>query len=109
MLPGSGERGAAGGGAEVAAVGGEAELGDSGAAGAGPDLDDAGHGVGAVERALRAADEFEAIDFGERDGAEVGGLAGGVDGDAIDDEFVVGGFAAADEERGDAAALAGGR
>lgn len=56
---------------------------------------------------MRAANEFEAIGFGERDDTEVGGLAGSIDGDAIDDEFVVGGLAAANEERGDAATLAG--
>jgi hypothetical protein len=60
-------------------------------------LNDAGHGVGAVESALRAADEFQAVGFGQREHAEVGCLARRVYSDAIDDYFVVGGLAAAHE------------
>src|ERR1022692_2886147 len=60
----SGERHVAVGGGEVSAVGAEAEFGSVGATGAGPDLNYAGPGVGAVECALGAAEEFHAVGFG---------------------------------------------
>ena len=57
---------------------------------------------------MRAAEELHAVGFGERKRAEVESAAGFVDGDAIDDHFVVVGIAAAHEQGGQASALAGG-
>ena len=103
----AGKRRVAVSGGEISSVGAEAKFGNLRGAVAGPDLDDAGHGVGAVERALGAADKLHAIGLIQRESAEVEGASGFVDGDAVDDDFVVARFTAADEERGQASALAG--
>ncbi len=71
-------------------------------------LNDAGHRVGAVERALRAANKLQAIGSAEGHDAEVKGSSGIVDGNSVDDDFVVAGIAATNEERGLAAALSDG-
>jgi len=70
-------------------------------------LDDARHGVGTVERALSAASEFYPRVFGQADRAEVHGAAGVVHRHAVDQHLVVTGIATADEQRGQATALAG--
>ena len=98
----------AGGGREVSAIGAEAEFRGTSAAGAGKDLNHAGHGIGAVECALCAAEKLHAVGFGERKRAEVESSSGLVDGDAIDHHFVVIGLATAHEKGRQASALAGG-
>ena len=69
--------------------------------------DDAGAGVGAVDGGVRAAVDLDAVDGGGADGAVVKGAADVLGRNAIDEDKVCGGVAAAQEERGDAAALAG--
>src|ERR1700692_1628620 len=85
----SGERSVAIGRGEISSGSAEAEFGSARTAGAGKDLDDAGHGVGAVERTLRAAKKFHAIRLRKGKRAEIEGAAGFVYGDALDDPFVV--------------------
>ena len=65
---------------------------------AGDDVDDAAHGVGAIDRALRPAQDLDALDIVERDGGEVELVVGGrrvVDADAVDQHQRVAGLAAA--------------
>src|ERR1700723_1071384 len=95
------------GSSEISSVSAETEFWDWSAAGARPDLYDAGHGIGAIESALGSADKFETIGLLQGESAEIECAAGLVDGDAVDDHFVVSGVAAADEERRYSAALTG--
>ena len=71
------------------------------------EADDAGAGVGAVDGGVRAAVDLDAVDGGGADGAVVEGAADVLGGDAVDEDEVRGGVAAAQEERGNAARLAG--
>ena len=84
--------------AQVSAVRAETQFGNGRAAGAGKDLHHAGHGVGAVERALRAANELQTVRSGQGKHAEVEDSAGIVDGNTVHNHFVVGGLAAAHEQ-----------
>jgi len=70
-------------------------------------LNDAGHGIGAVQRALRAANEFQAVRSRQGQHAEVEYSAGIVDRDAVHNYLVVGGLAAAHKQGRQSAALPG--
>ena len=107
LVVGAGDGGLVAVGVEVAGVAGVVEDGVRRAAARGGEVDDGGCGVGAVEGGVGAAIHFEAGEAGGGDVAEVEGAADVVGGDAVDEDFVGGGVAAADEERGDAAGLAG--
>ena len=67
--------------------------------------DDAGGGVGSIEHGVGPAIDLDVLEAEGRDIAEVEAAADVLDGDAIHDDAVGGGSAAADEDRGDAAAL----
>src|SRR6185437_6288724 len=71
------------------------------------DRDDTGPGVGAVDGGVGAAVDLDAFDGGGADGAVVKGAADVLGGNAVDEDKVCGGVAAAQEERGHAAPLAG--
>ena len=96
------------GGGEVSAIGAELNLRRSRAAGRGPKLHDAGHGVGSVHRALRTALHLKPLDVVHGNDAEVEEAAGIVHRHAIDQHLVVVGFAAADEQARQIAAPSGG-
>src|SRR5205823_5135992 len=73
----------------------------------GEDLYDAGHGVGAVERALRAVDDLDLIDVVEGEIGIIEVAAGVVHGRAIDEQFAEAGIAAVEENGREAADPAG--
>ena len=66
-------------------------------------MDDAGHGIGAIERALRASYEFQAVGFSERNDAEVDCSPGIVNGDIVHNDLVVARVSAAHKQRGNSA------
>ena len=70
-------------------------------------LIDAGDRVGAVEDAVGAAKDFDLVDGGAGEIAEIECAADVIGGNAVDEELVEVGLAAADVERGGTAALAG--
>src|SRR5207245_11143287 len=90
-------------GIECSAIGSDAEFRGRSRAGASPDLDDAGHGIGAIERALRASYEFQAVGFSERNDAEVDCSPGIVNGDIVHNDLVVARVSAAHKQRGNSA------
>ncbi len=106
-VPGAGEGCLVAVGVEVAAVAGVVEHGTQGAAAGRFEVDDGGYGVGAVEGGVGAAIEFQAGEAGAGDGAEVEDTADVVRGDAVDEDLVGGGVAAANEEGCDSAVLTG--
>ena len=85
---------------------GEARPQRFGPAAAGEELDDAGHGVGAEERRLRAPHYLHALQVLGHQVVEEEGAAGLVQHDAVQEHFVVITLAAADEQRGDGAETA---
>ncbi len=106
-LEGAAQGGLVAPGVEAAGVAGVVKAwGERGAAGGG-DVDDAGLGVCAVEGAVGAAVDFDGSDAGAGDGAVVEGATDVFGGDAVDEDLVAVGWAAAKEEAGDAAELAG--
>ena len=104
----AGERRITVGGVERPAIGSEPQLRNFRLAGAGEHLHHAGHGVGAVERALCAAHEFEAVGFGQRNHSKVESTARIVHRHRINDDLVVTGISSSYKERREAAALSGG-
>src|SRR5580692_1509922 len=96
------ELGAAAAGAETAAFPIDAELGHARIAAMGEELDDAVNGVGTVDGAFGAADDFDFVDVLEREAGEIDGCAGRVDGRAIDEDFGEIGIAAVEEDGGSA-------
>ena len=85
-------------GGKVSAVGGYPELWNRRVPCARPDLNHAGHRIGTVKSALRAANELQPVRLRERERAEVKRAAGFIHRDSIDDQLVVVGFAAAHEQ-----------
>ena len=71
------------------------------------ELDYAGHGVGAVERALRAVNHFYLLDVVEGKIGIIEIAAGFVGGRAIDENFCVVGISAVEEEGSQTADRAG--
>src|SRR6266849_56151 len=94
-------------GAEVSTICAEAKLRHGRCAVAGEDLHYAGHGVGAVQRALRSALKFETISLGEWNGAEIERAAGFVYGHSVNQNLVVARVAAAHEQRSEPTTLPG--
>ena len=97
------------GGAVVAAVSAEDHLRHAAVARASPKLHNAGHGVGAVQSAFRAAHKLQPIHASQRGHAKIKSSAGVVYRNAIHDHFVVARVATAHEQGSDSAALAAGR
>ena len=116
LFVGAGEDGLVAPGMEVAGVAGVVEHGVQCCAARGGKRNHGGEGVGAVECGVGAAVEFGGIagaggagrggEAGGGDGAEVKEAADVLGGDAVDEDFVRVGVAAAHEERGLAAGLA---
>ena len=76
---------------------------------AGDDVDHAAHGVGAVDRALRPAQDLDALDIVERDGREIEFAADGrriVDAHAVDEHQRMAGVAAPQAHGGGSAGAA---
>ena len=102
---------------EVAGVAGVVEDGVGGGAAGGGEGDDGSEGVGAVERGVGTSIQLggragagavgRGGEAGGRDGAVIEGAADVFGGDAVDQDFVGVGVAAAHEEGGDGAGLAG--
>ena len=97
------------GGAVVATVSAEDHLRHAAVARASPKLHNAGHGVGAVQSAFRAAHKLQPIHASQRGHAKIKSSAGVVYRNAIHDHFVVARVATAHEQGSDSAALAAGR
>jgi hypothetical protein len=83
---------------KIAAIGAETQFRNRCAAGTSPRLHHAGHGVGTIERTLRPAHEFEPIGFRQGNNPEIERSAGFVDGNSVDNDFVIARIAAADEQ-----------
>ena len=96
-------------GAVVATVSAEDHLRHAAVARASPKLHNAGHGVGAVQSAFRAAHKLQPIHASQRGHAKIKSSAGVVHRNAIHDHFVVARVATAHEQGSDSAALAAGR
>ena len=94
-------------GVEVSAIGAEQQFRRLAAAGAAEHGDHAGHGIRAVERALRAAQQFDAVHALQGNGAKVEGPAGFVHWNSVDNDFVVVGVTTAYEQGRQSATLAG--
>src|SRR6266576_5205308 len=94
-------------GAEVSTIGAETKFRHRSCAIAGEYLHDAGHRVGAVQRALQSALKLYPISFNKWNSAEIKGATGFVYGHAVNQNLVVARVAATDEERSEAAALPG--
>ena len=65
-------------------------------------LNDAGDGVGAVDGAFGAANDFDFVDVVEREAGKIDGCRRGIDGGAIDEDFGEIGIAAVEEDGGGA-------
>ena len=98
---------AAAAGSEASTFAVDAELRDARLAAVGEELDDARDGVGAVDGAFRAADDFDFVDVVESDAGKIDGSAWRIDGGAIDEDFGEIGVAAVKEDGGGAAFRAG--
>ena len=94
-------------GSEVSAFGGVLELGQGRGAATCGERDYSGEGVGAVEGAVRFAENLGARDAGGGDVGELDGSADVVGRDAVDEDLVGVGVASADVEAGGSAGLAG--
>ncbi len=94
----AGQRCVAVGGLEISSVRAETELRDSSASRACPDLHHTRHGIGAIQGALRPAQELHAVGLRQRQSAEVERDARFADVNAIDNHFVVSGLAAANKK-----------
>ena len=85
--------------------GGDVDIVDVGAR---DEVHDAGERVGAVEAALRAAQDFDAFEVAGEEGREIGlALVGAGDVDAVDEDERVVGLGAADADLGEGAGRAG--
>src|SRR5215510_13145674 len=87
----------------AATLGEETEFGNAGCAAVTDDLNYAGHGVGAVEGAFCAVDDFHFVDVVEGEIGIVEVATRLVDGSAINQNFCEAGIAAVQEESGEAA------
>src|SRR6185437_4845118 len=94
-------------GVEIAGAALKEQGGKAGGAAGSGDADDAGHGPGAIKVGVRTAVDFDGIDSGGGEGAEVKLVAEIPNVDAVEEDHIVVGVSAADEERGLSAALAG--
>ena len=87
---------------EAATFGVDAEFGDARFAAMSEELNDAGDGVGAVDGAFGAANDFHFVDVVESDVGEIDRAAGRIDGRAVDENFGEVGVAAVEEDGGGA-------
>src|SRR5262249_16107678 len=94
---------AAASGIEISAFGKEGGFGNARCAAMSENLNDAGNRVGAVDRGLGAAHDFDFVNVVEREVGEVHGVAVCVYRVAVDQDLAVGGAAAIEEDRGRAA------
>src|SRR6185437_6779458 len=87
-------------GVEIAGAALKEQGGKAGGAAGSGDADDAGHGPGAIKVGVRTAVDFDGIDSGGGEGAEVKLVAEIPNVDAVEEDHIVVGVSAADEERG---------
>src|SRR5208337_122136 len=94
-------------GGKVAALGKNGEGGDARITAMGEELDHAGDGIAAVERALRAADDFDLVNIFGGEAGEIDAAAGRIDGRAVHQHLGEIGIPAVQENGGGASGRAG--
>src|SRR4029077_3419755 len=98
----SADLGSAASGRKAAAFGEEIDFGNARGTLMADDLNDAGHGVGAVESALGTVNELDFVDVIEREIGIDEVAAGEIHGSAVDEDLGEAGIAAVNEEGGEA-------
>src|SRR4029077_9558556 len=92
---------------EATALAVDAELRNACLAAVREQLNDTGNGVGAVDGAFGATNDFHFVDVVQRDARKINRAAGGIDGRAVDEDFGEIGVAAVEKDGGCAAFWSG--